>query len=80
MQSRYRRSRRRDSSNHALAPTDGSVRDGKDGKLTSTRRRKGSIKSLHVLAAILLKNIGEKGVLNLFSLAVVAVSLPFIYF
>ncbi|XP_078171386.1 peroxisomal ABC transporter 1 [Carex rostrata] len=72
MQSRYRRSRQRDSSNHALAPTDGSVRDGKDGKLTSTRRRKGSIKSLHVLAAILLKNIGEKGVLNLFSLAVVA--------
>jgi hypothetical protein len=72
MQSRYRaRARRRESSNHALTPADESVREG----LTSRRKKKSGLKSLHILAAILLKRIGQKGTINLFSLAVAAVIL-----
>ncbi|KAJ3698082.1 hypothetical protein LUZ61_001787 [Rhynchospora tenuis] len=70
MQSRYRtKAQWRDPSNHALVPGNDSIQDG---RLTSTRRKKRGLKSLHILAAILLKRIGQKGMLNLFSLAVAA--------
>lgn len=48
--------------------------NGIDGKLVKTRKKKSGLKSLHFLAAILLKKIGPNGTNYLIGLILTAVS------
>ncbi|KAJ3683851.1 hypothetical protein LUZ60_014078 [Juncus effusus] len=78
MKSRHRsKSRPQDSSNHSVTPGSESSSLNQNGGTTdekSSRKKKkgGGLKSLHVLASILLKRIDRNGMLNLLSLAVAA--------
>jgi hypothetical protein len=47
---------------------------GRDGRVAGTKRRKSALKSLHFLAAILLKKIGPNGTRYLLGLMLTAVS------
>ncbi|XP_006653954.1 ABC transporter D family member 1 [Oryza brachyantha] len=52
---------------------DRTAQNGVDGRLAGTKRRKGSLRSLHFLAAILLKKIGPNGTRYLIGLMLTAV-------
>jgi hypothetical protein len=47
---------------------------GADGRVAASKRRKSALKSLHFLAAILLKKIGPNGTRYLLGLMLTAVS------
>jgi hypothetical protein len=51
--------------------------NGLDGKLVKTRKKKNGLKSLHFLAAILLKKLGPNGTNYLLGLMITAVSSNF---
>uniref|UniRef100_A0A0D9WBV5 ABC transporter domain-containing protein n=1 Tax=Leersia perrieri TaxID=77586 RepID=A0A0D9WBV5_9ORYZ len=52
---------------------DGTGQNGVDGRLTGTKRKKSGLRSLHFLAAILLKKIGPNGTRYLVGLMLTAV-------
>lgn len=80
MQSRHhKRSSRPNSSNDVSAPginEDSLNQNGVDSKpIRAARRKKSGLRSLHVLAAILLKQIGPMGMRCLLSLVTTVVSI-----
>ncbi|KAL6554848.1 ATP-binding cassette sub- D member 1 [Orobanche gracilis] len=50
---------------------------GNDNNVKKSRHRKGNLRSLQILAAILLSRMGRLGAINIFSLVAIAVNFPF---
>jgi hypothetical protein len=75
--SRRRRHQEKDSCTDANGHTgskDSTSQNGVDGKVVKTRKKKNLLKSLHFLAAILVKKIGPSGTNYLLGLMLTAVS------
>lgn len=70
---RRRRSEGDDATTALARNGDRMGQNGVDGRLAGTKRRKGGLRSLHFLAAILLKKIGPNGTRYLLGLTLTAV-------
>ncbi|CAI9753161.1 unnamed protein product [Fraxinus pennsylvanica] len=77
MQSRNR-CRSQNSLGHCNGTKDNDVESnnliGKDNNVTKSRKKRGSLRSLQVLAAILLSRLGRMGAIDILSLVAIAVS------
>ena len=72
---RWKRQQKENSCTNGNAHTKHRIgHDGTDGKLVKPRKKKSGLKSLHFLAAILLKKIGPNGSNYLLGLIITAVS------
>ncbi|RLN21705.1 hypothetical protein C2845_PM07G36040 [Panicum miliaceum] len=71
---RWKRQQKENSCSNGNAPTKDRIgHNGTDGKLVKPRKKKSGLKSLHFLAAILLKKIGPNGSNYLLGLIITAV-------